>query len=87
MWFLDHQLSNKSLHALDNDIEAIKYIDKALAINPDYVPALENKGIVFDTSNRTEAIKYIDKALSLGGKENSNDELELTTKAIAPSIR
>jgi Flp pilus assembly protein TadD len=45
---------------------AIKYYDKALAIDPHYAVVLNNKGLAFyRLGNYTGAIKYYDKALAI----------------------
>ena len=44
----------------------LQYFDKALAIQPNNVKALYNKGLVLGSlGNYTEAIKYYDKALAI----------------------
>jgi tetratricopeptide (TPR) repeat protein len=46
--------------------EAIKYYDKALALDPNYVNASYGKGVAHDSlGQHEEAIKYYDKALAL----------------------
>ena len=57
-------------HSQDNYSEAIKYYDKALEINPNYLVTLSNKGVDFlYQDDYSEAIKYFDKALEI----NPND--------------
>jgi tetratricopeptide (TPR) repeat protein len=47
----------------------IPYYDKALAINPHYDLALNNKGVALDNlGNHTGAILYYDKALTINPK-------------------
>jgi tetratricopeptide (TPR) repeat protein len=61
-------ISNKgtALSNLGNDMEAIVYYDKALAIEPDSTLALNNKGVSLANLNRSqEAIVYYDKALAI----------------------
>jgi tetratricopeptide (TPR) repeat protein len=54
---------------LTNYEEAIKNYDKALAIDPDYVYALTNKGNTLSNLGRyQEAIEYYDKALAIDPK-------------------
>src|SRR5215469_2635134 len=49
-----------------NYTEAISYFDKALAINPNYSLALNNKGAaLYDRGIYNESIAYFDKALSV----------------------
>jgi tetratricopeptide (TPR) repeat protein len=49
-----------------NYTEAIPYFDKALAINPDYTLALNNKGAaLYSLGIYNESIAYFDKALSV----------------------
>jgi len=46
--------------------EALKYLDSALSIRHDYVPALINTGIVYAKAEKfSDAEKYLLKALSL----------------------
>jgi tetratricopeptide (TPR) repeat protein len=78
----DTTLYNKGLALLklDNYTGAIKYYDKALAINPKNVNALTDKGLALDNlGNHTGAIKYYDKALAINPK-NVN---ALTDKGLA----
>ena len=45
---------------------SIKYIDKALAIDPNYKEALNDKGFaLYRLGNHTQAIQYYDKALAV----------------------
>src|SRR5262249_35337186 len=54
------------LHKLGNYTTAIKYFDKALAIDPNYVSALNDKGLALGyLGNYTGAIMYFDKALAI----------------------
>ncbi len=49
-----------------NNTEAIPYFDKALAINPNYALALNNKGAaLYGLGKYNESIAYFDKALSV----------------------
>ena len=49
-----------------NRTQAIQYIDKALAIDPNYKLALDNKGAaLINLGNHTQAIQYFDKALAI----------------------
>jgi tetratricopeptide (TPR) repeat protein len=58
-------LGNKYLNQ-GNYTEAIKYYDKALVIDPNYVSVLNSKGVALkNLGNYTEAIKYYDKALAI----------------------
>lgn len=60
--------------------EAIKYYDKALAIEPNSTTLLDNKGMVLmRLGNYIDAIKYFDKVLSI----NPNDVAGLYNKAVA----
>jgi tetratricopeptide (TPR) repeat protein len=69
------EIRGKALDNLYEYNEAIKYLDKALAINPNYVPALERKGnTLSNMGDDTGAKQYIDKALFLGGSVNPHDE-------------
>ena len=57
-----YALSDKAdaLSTLGNYSEALKYYDKALSINPNYVIALSDKGYVLsDQGNYSEAIKLL----------------------------
>jgi tetratricopeptide (TPR) repeat protein len=46
--------------------EAIQYFDQALAIEPDIVIALVNKGLALEDLDRTEeAIQYYDRAIAI----------------------
>ncbi|MFZ0513199.1 MAG: tetratricopeptide repeat protein [Candidatus Nitrosopolaris sp.] len=61
----DTTLYNKglALYKLENYTGAIKYYDKALAINPKDVSALSDKGSALDSlGNHTGAIEYYHKA-------------------------
>jgi tetratricopeptide (TPR) repeat protein len=61
-------LTNKgiALFNLERYTEAIKYFDKALAIDPQYVDALNNKGRALShLGNYTGGIEYFDKALAI----------------------
>ena len=68
-------VSNKIAHlllqlTLKND--ALEYIDKALAYNAEYVPALINAGIIYaQTEKYMEAEEYLSKALSIEGQNMS----------------
>ena len=49
--------------------EALKYYYKALAIEPNYISVLHNKGVALhELGNYTEAIKYYDRALTIDPK-------------------
>jgi tetratricopeptide (TPR) repeat protein len=51
---------------LGNYTQAITYLDKALAIDPHDVDALNNKGgTLMDLGNYTEAIPYLERALAI----------------------
>ena len=51
---------------MERPLEAIEYYDKALAIDPDYVNALANKGLaLYNLERHLEAIEYYDKALAI----------------------
>ena len=59
---------------------AILYYDKALAIDPKYVDALNNKGFALDNlGNHAGAILYYDKALEI----QPNDTYALNDKGAA----
>jgi tetratricopeptide (TPR) repeat protein len=63
-------LNNKgmSLYNSGKFNESIAYFDKALAINPKNITALDNKGLALlsvSINNYTQAISYFDKALSI----------------------
>ena len=61
---------------------AIKYYDKALAVRPNYIVALNNKGLALSgLGNYTGAIKYYDKALAI----NPNYVEGLNNKGLALS--
>ena len=58
--------ASKSLGDSGNYTGAIKYLDKALALDPNNVLALTNKGAVFNgLGYHTQAIQYDDKALAI----------------------
>jgi tetratricopeptide (TPR) repeat protein len=58
------------LYNLGKYHEAIKWYDKALAINPKYVSALNNKGsALYNLGKYHEAIKCYDKALAINPKD------------------
>jgi tetratricopeptide (TPR) repeat protein len=78
-------------HCLGNYTGAIKYYDKALAIDPNDTYALDNKGIDLDAlGNHTGAIEYFDQVLfidphnviALNGKGAALDNLGNYTWAI-----
>ncbi len=55
-----------SLYHLGNNTGAIEYFDKVLAIDPQYVHAVVNKGgALMNLGNNTGAIPYFDKALAI----------------------
>ena len=55
-----------ALNNLGNYTQAIPYLDKALAIDPNDKLALEEKGVDLDNlGNYTQAIPYLDKALAI----------------------
>ena len=73
---------SESLLDSGNFIEAIKYYDKALAIDPNDTYALNNKGYALsELGNFIEAIKYYDKALAI----DPNDTEVLNNKGYALS--
>jgi tetratricopeptide (TPR) repeat protein len=50
--------------------EALQYFDQALAIDPDNVNALVNKGLALDDLDRSEeAIQYFDRALAIDAED------------------
>ena len=54
------------LRQLGNYTQAIPYLDKALAIDPNYKEALDNKGItLYGLDNYTQALQYFNKALAI----------------------
>ena len=54
---------------LGNYTQAIQYYDKALAIDPKNVDALNYKGLALDSlGNYTGAIAYFDKVLAIDPK-------------------
>jgi len=56
----------QALYTKGNYTEALTYVDKALAIDPNYYYALTGKGFVLDAlGNHTGAIGYYDKALAI----------------------
>ena len=58
--------NGKSLYEQGNYEEAIKWFDKALAIDPNQVDALNNKGFALDSlGQHDEAIKWFHKALAI----------------------
>src|SRR5919198_1567473 len=58
-----------SMEAQGKLSEAVKYYDKALAIDPNNIFALNYKGFdLIRLGNNTEGIKYADKALSIDPK-------------------
>jgi tetratricopeptide (TPR) repeat protein len=66
-------LNNKgmSLYNLGRFNESIAYFDKALAIDPNNVTTLDNKGLALlsvSIKNYTQAITYFDKALAIDPK-------------------
>ena len=80
----DTAIYNKGLALLMlyNYTGAIKYFDKALAINPKDVNALTGKGLALDDQgNHTGAIEYYDKALAIG--IDPHDVRALTSKGLA----
>jgi tetratricopeptide (TPR) repeat protein len=69
-----------SQRTIDAYLQAIKYYDKALAINPNATDILNNKGMVLIKLGKyDEAIKVFDKILSL----NSKDVAGLYNKGVA----
>ena len=81
---IDIALYNKGLALLnlDNYTGAIKYYDKALAINPKDVSALTDKGLALDNlGNHTGAIKYYNKVFAMG--IDPHDVRALTSKGLA----
>jgi tetratricopeptide (TPR) repeat protein len=55
-----------SLIHLGNYSGAMKYIDKALQIDPNFIYALNTKGLVlYNLGRYGEAISYYDKALAI----------------------
>ena len=59
---------------------AIQYVDKALAIDPNYKDALDAKGDALNNlGNYTQAIQYADKALGI----DPNDKYALSNKGDA----
>ena len=63
-----------------NYSRAIEYYDKALAVEPNYVSALANKGLALNSLERYyEAIEYFDKALAV----EPNHVNALTNKGLA----
>jgi tetratricopeptide (TPR) repeat protein len=62
--------------------QAIQYFDKALAMDPNDIVALDDKGAALDRLGyHAEAIEYYNKALSI----NPNDKIALCDKEIALS--
>jgi tetratricopeptide (TPR) repeat protein len=52
--------------------EAIPFLDKALAVNPNFVAALNNKGLALASLGRyNESIPFFDKALTKDPKNNA----------------
>jgi tetratricopeptide (TPR) repeat protein len=79
-----------ALGSLGNYTGAIEYYDKALAIDPHFVPALTGKSIaLYNLGNYTGAILYDDKALAidpnnthaLNSKDAALDKLETAIPA------
>ena len=69
-----------SLDKLGNHTGAIEYFDKALAIDPHDVDALNYKGVAFNSlGNYSGAIEYYDKALAI----NPKYENALASKGVA----
>jgi tetratricopeptide (TPR) repeat protein len=69
-----------SFYNLGNYQEAITYYDKALAIDPNNVYALNAKGVALGNLNKSqEAITYYDKALAI----DPNNVYALNAKGVA----
>ncbi len=59
-------LQQRSYTSISISTEAIKYFDKAIELDANYVIAYNNKGFVLNNLNQhEEAIKYYDKAIEL----------------------
>jgi tetratricopeptide (TPR) repeat protein len=65
-----------ALDGLGNYSGAIQYYDKALAINPKHISALNNKGAALDSLGH-------DKALALDGLGNYSGAIQYYDKALA----
>ena len=64
--FLTSDYTGMAYLDVGNYTEAIPYFDKALAINPNYTLALNNKGVaLYGLGIYNESIAYFDKALSV----------------------
>jgi tetratricopeptide (TPR) repeat protein len=62
-------IKGRAFNRLGNYTEAIRYFDKALAVDPSYKYALANKGLALSKlGNYTEAIRYFDKALAVDSR-------------------
>lgn len=58
--------SSSKPNSLGNYSQAIPYLDNALAIDPNFKEALDNKGAALsDLANYNEAIPYFNKALAI----------------------
>ena len=57
------------MDSLGNYTQALQYVDKALAIDPNFKDALNGKGDALNNlGNYTQAIQYADKALGIDPK-------------------
>ena len=76
-------LKGNALIGLGKYNEVIPFLDKALAINPNFVAALNNKGLALASLGRyNESIPFFDKALTI----NPNSVNALAGKGVWESM-